>query len=481
MVLTEAETMIDLVVVLGTMQVAAAVAKAVSDASAAVQIEQVDTLKRLEEVSDGCSENPLLVSAGTGVIVPRHILDRFSAGAVNFHGASPAYPGRDPHHFAAYDQCNSYGATAHVMIERVDEGPILDVEEEPVEPGAGPDTYLATGKRCLMRLIARVVPRLITGAAQPARGLSWRGNKTSRRDFRSLCRIDPLFDDEEIERRVRATEMPGYANAHVDIAGYRFRIEGPAPQQTPDFRHFEEDFTEAAYVELLGRAVDRYRFIGFDAALKATEPSVLWRHDVDFSMHRARRLASLEAERGLRATYFVLPGCSFYNMFEAGPRQLLREIVSDGHHIGLHFDPATLAEKASNQAAVESRIIWEAEVLECLIGESVVAVSIHNPNPALPWLTLERLGGLFNVYGAALGERYSYVSDSNGIWRHRRLMDALVQREQPYLHVLTHPAWWAPEPMPARARVRRAVEGRARSVMRDYDRELARNGRPNVR
>ena len=472
--------MIDFIVVLGPLEVAEAVAKAVSGASATVQIKWVDTLERLEEVSAGGAENPLLVSAETGVIVPRYVLNRFPAGAINFHGASPAYPGRDPHHFAAYDQCNSYGATAHVMIERVDEGPILDVEEEPVEPGAHPDAYLATGKRCLMRLVARVVPRLITGEARPVQGLAWRGNKTSRRDFQSLCRIDPLSDDEEIERRVRATEMPGYANAHVDIAGYRFRIEGPAPRQTPDFRHFEEDFTEVAYIKLLDRAAKRYRFIGFDAALTATEPSVLWRHDIDFSVHRARRLASLEAERGLRATYFVLPGCSFYNMFEAGPRQLLREIVSDGHHIGLHFDPTTLAEKASDQVAVENRIVWEAGVLRCLIGESVVAVSIHNPSPVLPWLMLERLGGLINVYGAALGERYSYVSDSNGIWRHRRLMDALVQDGQPYLHVLTHPAWWVPEPMPARTRVRRAVEGRARRVMGNYDRELARYGRPNV-
>ena len=472
--------MIDFVVVFGTPEVAAVVVKAISDASIAVRIEQVVTVEHLERVSREGAENSLLISAATSVILPGYVFDRFPAGAVNFRWAPPDYHGQHAHHFAAYDQCNSYGATAHVMVERVDEGPIVDVEEEPVELGARPEAYQALGRRCLMRLVARVVPRLITGEVRATRGLAWRGIKTSHRDFQALCRIDPLSDDEEIERRVQATEMPGHANAHVDIGGFRFRIEGRAPSERREFRHYEEDFTEAAYADVLGRAAERFRFIGFDAALTATEPSVLWRHDIDFSVHRARRLGSLEAERGLRATYFVLPGCSFYNMFEATPLRFLRELVSDGHYIGLHFDPATMAERARDQMAVENRIVWEADVLSSLIDAPVVAVSIHNPDPALPWLKADCLGGLVNAYGAALGDKYSYVSDSNGIWRHRRLLDVLVQERHSHLHVLTHPGWWVPEPMPARARVRRTVEGRAAVVMREYDRQLARHGRPNV-
>ena len=119
------------------------------------------------------------------MIVPNHVLTRFPAGAVNIHGASPSYPGRDPHHFAAYQQSNTFGATAHVMNERVDEGPILDVEEEPVEPGANPDAYRMIGERCVKRLIARVIPRLIEGKARTAHEHSWCGNKTSR----ASCKI----------------------------------------------------------------------------------------------------------------------------------------------------------------------------------------------------------------------------------------------------------------------------------------------------
>ena len=472
---------IDLLVVLASSHVLAIVTKLARNSSSDIWIEHAETLEKLEEFVEFGAKNPLLISIGTSVVVPNPILGRFSAGAVNFHGGSPAYPGRDPHHFAAYDQCSRYGATAHIMAENVDEGPILDVEEEPMASGAGPEDYLSTGKRCLMRLLSRVVPRLLFGDLRPVYAYSWRGEKRSRQDFLSFCEIDPLSDENEIKRRVYATEASGYSNAYLDLAGYRFRVEGRTPAQTTKFRYFEEDFTESAYSQLLDRFASRYRFIGFLEAMTVPEHSVLWRHDIDFSVHRARRLAALEAERGLLATYFVRMGGPFYNALEPGLRQLLREITEDGHQIGLHFDPSTLTEGENNQAEVEKQIVWEAEVLGAIIAGPVVAVSIHNPTPNLPWLNLERLGGMINAYGSALGERYSYVSDSNGIWRHLRLGDVLAQEDQPYLHVLTHPGWWVPMAMPARARARRAIEGRARRVMQDYDRRLAKFGRPNVR
>ena len=149
-----------------------------------VRIEQVATLEQLEEVSDGGPGGTCCwVAAGTGVIVPGRVLDRFAAGAVNFNDASPAYPGRDPHHFAALRPCRRYGATAHIMTERVDEGPLLDVEggvcrirrrTRDLSCG-GPAVPDAAGRAGRPRLIACVV--------QPNPELAWRGNKNSRNDF----------------------------------------------------------------------------------------------------------------------------------------------------------------------------------------------------------------------------------------------------------------------------------------------------------
>ena len=56
--------------------------------------------------------------------------------------------------------------------------------------------------------------------------------------------------------------------------------------------HFE-DFTEASYRDIVAAAQARYTFEPFGT--KATGPHVLWRHDVDYSVHRATGVEHLAA------------------------------------------------------------------------------------------------------------------------------------------------------------------------------------------
>ena len=49
---------------------------------------------------------------------------------------------------------------------------------------------------------------------------------------------------------------------------------------------------------------------------KTKSPHILWRHDVDFSIHRASSLAKIENELGVKATYFLKLHSEFYNLFE---------------------------------------------------------------------------------------------------------------------------------------------------------------------
>src|SRR5207245_6682120 len=83
-----------------------------------------------------------LISFGTSVIVPATLLARLIKPAYNLHAASPEFPGRDPHHFAAYLGAKTYGATLHLMTERVDDGPIVAVEMFQVAPDATPASLL---------------------------------------------------------------------------------------------------------------------------------------------------------------------------------------------------------------------------------------------------------------------------------------------------------------------------------------------------
>jgi hypothetical protein len=242
--------------------------------------------------------------------------------------------------------------------------------------------------------------------------------------------------------------------------------------------HFE-DFTEDGYGACLDLAAAHWRFTSFDVTMNG--PHILWRHDIDVSPNRALRLAQIEHARGLKATYFFLLHSGFYNCLESDVRTVMRQIVSYGHDIGVHFDVAFYPE-IEDLAELERRIELEAEIIGDLAKQAPSAVSFHNPTAQqLDQYDQSRLGGLANAYGRSLRENYRYVSDSNGYWRFHRLQDVLTERANPALHVLTHPEWWVPECRSPRDRIVRAIEGRAVRSLETYDAFLKAQGRENVR
>jgi hypothetical protein len=238
----------------------------------------------------------------------------------------------------------------------------------------------------------------------------------------------------------------------------------------------EHDFTEDAYRQLVRAARARYRFLAFgDAA--AAEAGVLWRHDIDVSVHRALALARIEHDEQARATYFVYLHSRFYNALEDAIVERLQQIVALGHDLGIHFDSRFTPAGMSAADAIAA----ERDVLARATGAEVGALSFHDPDvPGVSVSEADRVAGLVNAYGAGIRSRFAYGSDSNGYWRFTPLADVIASAG-PRLQVLTHPEWWVPEPMPPRARVARAIDGRAAYMAAKYDAAIAAAGRENIR
>ena len=79
-------------------------------------------------------------------------------------------------------------------------------------------------------------------------------------------------------------------------------------------RYNFSDFTEKHYITLIKLAKKKYLFEPFTT--KTEEPHVLWRHDVDSSVHRALKLAKIEKKLGVKSTYFLRLHSEWYNLFE---------------------------------------------------------------------------------------------------------------------------------------------------------------------
>ena len=219
------------------------------------------------------------------------------------------------------------------------------------------------------------------------------------------------------------------------------------------------DFTERHYRKLLKIAKKKYDFEFFHTNNKSHH--VLWRHDVDFSAHRALRLAEIEHELDVKSTFFFRIHGEFYNIFEQPTYKKIQKIISLGHEIGIHFE-YFFYDNIKSKSVLDQKLKFEKNILEKTFNVKIKAFSFHNPEMKNALRINEnKLVGMINTYGKSIKKKYHYCSDSMGYWRFERLEDVLLSNIDKNLHVLTDPEWWQKTPMSPSQRFQRCVEKRA--------------------
>lgn len=245
--------------------------------------------------------------------------------------------------------------------------------------------------------------------------------------------------------------------------------------------YYFEDFTEENYRRLLHMAKGINKFRDYQEAYNA-EGGIIWRHDIDYSVHRAYSLAKIEAEEGIKANYFVHFHSELYNVLEIDIIEKIREISKMGHNVGVHFEPGFYGINITDKEELEAKLTFEKELLEKLLEKKVNAFSFHNPEVGGEWYLYSdlRVAGCFNAYSDYYRGNFEYCSDSNGYWRYKRLEDVLTNPSNKNLHILLHPCWWQAEGMAPYSRIKRCVYGRAERNIQNYCSLLSQMGRENV-
>src|SRR6185312_9993348 len=153
-------------------------------------VQAAGTLGELEALEPALLRRARLIGFLTPVIVPKCILDRLGFGAYNFHPGPPAYPGWQPAYFATYDGVMAFGATAHAMVEKVDAGPIIDVELFRVPANT---TVVDLEKMTFvetMHLFRRLAHLLATRPAPlPDLPIRWGSRKSTRKQVAAMCNL----------------------------------------------------------------------------------------------------------------------------------------------------------------------------------------------------------------------------------------------------------------------------------------------------
>jgi hypothetical protein len=204
------------------------------------------------------------------------------------------------------------------------------------------------------------------------------------------------------------------------------------------------DFSYPYLRRLLTGAAARFEVRALAEALEpaGARPVLVVRHDVDVSLQAALRVAELEAELGLRASYLAMLDWPLYDVEAGGGRAVLRRLRDLGHDVGLHVDPRGVAEE--ELPSLRDR-------LGAAAGAPVRSLSFHRPPPGR-LRGPDRIAGMVNAYGAALMR--AYLSDSKGRFAAGDPMRTLRAAPGPLVQVLIHPVWWGERHANPRQRLR---------------------------
>lgn len=237
------------------------------------------------------------------------------------------------------------------------------------------------------------------------------------------------------------------------------------------------DFTWSEYRSLIQLAKQSHVFRGFND-FDSDENFILWRHDIDFSVSKALEMAKIEAEESVVATYFVWLHSEYYNVFEKEVTDAIKEIISCGHKVGVHFDCDYYG--VSSVQELEIYLSKEKALLEDIFDIQIDTFSFHNPGINFGEMSSWKYADMINTYADYFKENVGYCSDSNGIWRFKSIRETIEEQSDKPLQILTHPVWWTDTPTSPRERMWSNIEVRAGKNKELYNEIIRVGGRETI-
>ena len=172
-------------------------------------VDGADTLRDALDMTGGSGANAgrRLVAFCTGVVVPADALAALPGPAYNFHPGPPTYPGSWAAGFALYDGTTRFGATLHVMEEKVDEGAIVEVDwfDFPADARLRYDELEVMAYQRCVGLFRKYASHLASDDAPlPLSGERWSGVKRTKAEATVMREPPRDATEDEIRRRFRA-------------------------------------------------------------------------------------------------------------------------------------------------------------------------------------------------------------------------------------------------------------------------------------
>ena len=215
--------------------------------------------------------------------------------------------------------------------------------------------------------------------------------------------------------------------------------------------------------------------IDFSEVSNNTRRFCVLRHDIEFSIDRALKLAILENEIGIKSTYTVQLRNNTYNALSEKNITAIQEIKKLGHKLGLHQNPPIMP-----KSKLVDYILKDIETLEYYYEFEIDRFAFHRcgSNPQLlEWYV--QVPNKINCYDRKFFHYFEkkpdkldvlYLSDSNHQWKYGYPLDFNFSNIDK-LQLLVHPFSWTKDGFDTRGNFLNLLKERNNEMIHDMGTE----------
>ena len=193
------------------------------------------------------------------------------------------------------------------------------------------------------------------------------------------------------------------------------------------------EFSYSHYENTLRDIKKTHRFSSYQ---DSSNDDVILRHDVDYSLESAVRMAEIEKQLEVRSTYFILLHSEFYNTFSPSSIKKINQLLKAGHYLGLHYDASALLEINHDPSDIIKK---EIEIMEKHFQTEIKVISAHDPSIQQK-ISLKLPSDILDAYAERFTVDRKYFSESVQYWREGCFCKNIYEYKK--LQILIHPIWW---------------------------------------
>jgi len=231
------------------------------------------------------------------------------------------------------------------------------------------------------------------------------------------------------------------------------------------------NFTLKHYEEICNIiAKSQYKICFFNDCSSDYRNILILRHDVDQSLDQSIKIAKIENKYNIKSTFFIWLRSPFYNIFEKKYSDIIYEIASLGHQIGLHFDESSYI--INSEVDFNKFIEKEINLIQTYFNINIFAVSMHRPSK---WILDNniQLDNYINTYSKIYFKDFKYISDSKRQWKEGCICNKININKYNKLHILIHPFWWVEKDISFDQRIYDYIRDKANKLETDLENNIS--------